>query len=104
MSSKTRRSSSALLKEMVVAVQRTSCPYRAKPSVLSNLKFIVIPTILFFLLSPGLLLTIPPRDMGESYFHTGQTSTTAVCVHGLIYFLLLILIQWMIPSALSCSA
>jgi len=40
-------------------------------------------TLLFILLSPGFLLTIPP--VGKSIFMSGQTSITSVLIHALIY-------------------
>jgi len=39
--------------------------------------------ILFILLSPGLLLTIPP--VGKKLFMSCQTSTVAVFVHALVF-------------------
>lgn len=40
-------------------------------------------TLLFILLSPGFLLTIPP--VGKKVFMSGQTSTTSVFVHALVF-------------------
>lgn len=40
-------------------------------------------TLLFILLSPGFLLTIPP--VGKSMFMSGQTSVSAILVHALIF-------------------
>lgn len=40
-------------------------------------------TLLFILLSPGFLLTIPP--IGKRILMSGQTSLTAVLVHAIIY-------------------
>jgi hypothetical protein len=40
-------------------------------------------TLLFILLSPGFLLTIPP--VGKSLFMSGQTSVSAILVHALIF-------------------
>jgi len=39
--------------------------------------------ILFILLSPGLLFTIPP--VGKNMFMSGLTSTSAVLVHALVF-------------------
>ena len=47
--------------------------------------------LLFILLSPGLLLTIPP--VGKKMFMSGQTSTLAVLVHALIFTVLLYVIK-----------
>ena len=40
-------------------------------------------TLLFILLSPGFLLTIPP--VGKKVFMSGQTSTTSIFVHALVF-------------------
>jgi hypothetical protein len=40
-------------------------------------------TLLFILLSPGLLLTLPP--IGKSFFMTGKTSMIAIIVHALVF-------------------
>jgi hypothetical protein len=48
--------------------------------------------ILFFLLSPGLLLTIP--SAGKKFFRTGKTSLMAVAVHALIFALALYYIDY----------
>ena len=44
-------------------------------------------TILFILLSPGLLLTLPP--VGSKIFMSGKTSTMAVLVHAVVFYILL---------------
>ena len=44
---------------------------------------LIIPTILFVLLSPGMLLTIPPASKG--LFMSGQTTMAAVAVHALVF-------------------
>ncbi len=44
-------------------------------------------TILFVLLSPGMLLTLPP--VGRSIWRSGKTSLIAVLVHAFIFYLLL---------------
>jgi hypothetical protein len=44
-------------------------------------------TLLFVLLSPGLLLTLPP--IGKSFFMTGKTSVMAIIVHTLVFATLL---------------
>lgn len=40
---------------------------------------------LFFVLSPGVLLTIPPGSKG--FFRSGQTSVAAALVHALVFVL-----------------
>lgn len=47
--------------------------------------------ILFILLSPGLLLSIPA--VGGKYFMTGKTSITAVLVHAVVFGLALYLLK-----------
>ena len=44
---------------------------------------LVVPTILFILLSPGMLLTLPPSSRGV--FMSGQTSVSAVLVHAMVF-------------------
>jgi hypothetical protein len=48
--------------------------------------------ILFILLSPGLLLTIPP--VGKKLFMSCQTSTLAVFVHALVFGLALYYVDY----------
>jgi hypothetical protein len=43
--------------------------------------------VLFILLSPGLLLTLPP--VGKKVFMSGQTSYAAVLVHALVFYFVL---------------
>lgn len=43
----------------------------------------VLPTLLFVLLSPGVLLTLPPK--GKGVWMSGQTSLTAVLVHAVVF-------------------
>jgi hypothetical protein len=60
----------------------------------------VIP-ILFILLSPGVLVTIPP--VGKSMFMSRQTSPSAVLVHALIFSGILYAIKtyYMAPSVVT---
>jgi hypothetical protein len=44
--------------------------------------------VLFVLLSPGLLLTLPP--VGKKIFMSNQTSVAAVFVHAIVFYLALI--------------
>ena len=46
---------------------------------------VVVPVVLFVLLSPGLLLTIPPLSRG--LLTSGQTSVMAVLVHAVVFAL-----------------
>jgi hypothetical protein len=43
----------------------------------------LVAVILFILLSPGLLLTLPP---GKKIFMSGQTSVTAILVHTVVFY------------------
>jgi hypothetical protein len=44
-------------------------------------------TLLFILLSPGVLLTLPP--VGSKVFMSGKTSLIAVLVHAVVFYLIL---------------
>ena len=44
-------------------------------------------TLLFILLSPGVLLTLPP--IGGKIFMSGKTSLVAVLVHAVVFYLVL---------------
>ena len=44
-------------------------------------------TLLFILLSPGVLLTLPP--IGGKIFMSGKTSLVAVLVHAVVFYILL---------------
>jgi hypothetical protein len=51
----------------------------------------LVPVLLFILLSPGLLLTLPP--VGKKVFMSGQTSIQAVLVHALVFAAALYLLK-----------
>ena len=44
---------------------------------------LVVPTVLFLLLSPGMLLTIPPGKAG--LFMSGQTSIESILTHTIVF-------------------
>jgi len=44
-----------------------------------------LPTLLFVVLSPGVLLTLPPK--GKGIWMSGQTSLLAVAVHAVVFAL-----------------
>ena len=46
---------------------------------------LIVPALLFILLTPGVLLTLPPGSRGV--FRSGQTSLIAVGVHTLVFAL-----------------
>lgn len=52
---------------------------------------ILVPTLLFIILSPGLLLTIPPQDKG--LFMSGQTSVISILVHSVVFAVLFFLLR-----------
>ena len=47
----------------------------------------LLPVLLFVLLSPGVLLTLPP--VGKKIFMSGQTSLIAVAVHAVVFYVAL---------------
>jgi hypothetical protein len=55
--------------------------------------------VLFALLSPGFLLSIPP--VAGKYFRTGKTSTTAVLVHAVVFGVVLYLLRNYYPQVLA---
>lgn len=55
------------------------------------MKYITL-AILFFLLSPGVLLTLPP--VGKKIFMSGETSITAAFVHAIVFAGLLYLLHY----------
>lgn len=57
---------------------------------------LVVPTILFMLLSPGMLLTLPPSSGGV--FASGQTSVTAVLVHSLVFAIVFAFLRKTFPQ------
>jgi hypothetical protein len=56
---------------------------------------LLVPAALFVLLTPGLLLTIPPKNGG--LFQSGQTSATAVGAHTLVFALLFAFLRGQFP-------
>ncbi len=58
---------------------------------------ILVPLLLFVVLTPGVLLTIPPGSKG--LFMSGQTSTPAVAVHTLVYAVLFAFLRSQFPKA-----
>jgi hypothetical protein len=56
---------------------------------------LIVPAALFVLLTPGLLLTIPPKNAG--LFLSGQTSPAAVGAHTLVFALLFAFLRGQFP-------
>jgi predicted tellurium resistance membrane protein TerC len=57
---------------------------------------IVVPLLLYVVLTPGVLLTLPPGSKGV--FMSGQTSTPAVGVHTLVFAIVFALIRSKFPA------
>ena len=57
---------------------------------------VLVPVLLFIVLSPGLFLTIPPMDGGV--FRSGQTSWQSVIVHAIIFALIYVFLRNMYPQ------
>ena len=57
---------------------------------------LVVPAVLFVILSPGVLLTIPPKSRGV--FMSGQSSITAIGVHTLVFALIFSLLRGQFPT------
>lgn len=57
---------------------------------------IIVPILLFIVLTPGVLLTIPPGSKG--LFMSGQSSTSAVAVHTLVYALVFAFLRSTFPK------
>jgi hypothetical protein len=55
-----------------------------------------VPVVLFVLLTPGILLTIPPGSRGV--FTSGQSSVTAVGVHTLVFALVFSFLRGQFPN------
>jgi hypothetical protein len=55
-----------------------------------------VPAVLFVLLTPGLLLTIPPKNAG--LFLSGQSSAAAVGAHTLVFALLFAFLRGQYPQ------
>jgi len=57
---------------------------------------LVVTTLLFILLSPGILLSIPPGSKG--LFMSGQTSVQAALVHTIVFALVFALLRKQFPQ------
>jgi hypothetical protein len=56
---------------------------------------LIVPAVLFVLLTPGLALTIPPKNGG--LFMSGQTSAAAVGAHTLVFAMLFAFLRGQFP-------
>jgi len=56
----------------------------------------IIPALLFLILSPGMLLTLPAGSKGP--FMSGQTSLLAVLVHALVFAVVFALLRTKFPK------
>ena len=57
---------------------------------------LIVPTVLFVVLSPGMFLTIPGSSKGP--FVSGQTNVTAILIHALIFAIIFALLRKNFPS------
>lgn len=57
---------------------------------------LIVPAVLFILLSPGLLLTLPPGSNGV--FRSGQTSISAIITHALVFALIFAFLRKQFPK------
>jgi hypothetical protein len=57
---------------------------------------LIVTTALFIILSPGLLLTLPPGSSGV--FRSGQTSVAAAVTHSLVFALVFALLRKQFPQ------
>ena len=57
---------------------------------------LVVPVFLFILLSPGLLLSLPPGSGGV--FRSGQTSVAAVITHAIVFALIFAVLRRTFPK------
>ena len=57
---------------------------------------LIVPTVLFLLLSPGILLTIPPG--GKGLFMSGETSLAAILAHTLVFAVIFVLLRNKFPQ------
>lgn len=78
----------------------------AKPGVKEWLFYGGLPLLAFIVISPGMLLTLPPAkncdDKAKMWF-SGQTSFVAVLVHALVFLGLLVAI-WKLGKSLKLAA
>lgn len=56
---------------------------------------LIVPTVLFVLLSPGLLLSVPPQG---KLFMSGQTGVTQVLVHAIVFALVFAFLRMQFPK------
>lgn len=57
---------------------------------------LIVPTVLFMVLSPGILLTLPASSKGP--FISGQTSVAAILTHALVFAVIFALLRKNFPQ------
>ncbi len=57
---------------------------------------LIVPTVLFVMLSPGMLLTLPPGAKGP--FMSGETSITAILTHTIVFALVFAILRKNFPK------
>jgi hypothetical protein len=88
-------SQSAVLFHALVFFLVFSLVARAMKLVLTQTDLIVT-TLLFLILSPGMLLTLPPGSAGV--FRSGQTSLAAATTHALVFAVVFALLRKQFPQ------
>lgn len=58
---------------------------------------LIIPFILFIVLSPGIIMTVPPSSYERRWF-TEETSMQAVIIHGLVFGIIYFFIRRLLPQ------
>ena len=56
---------------------------------------LIVPALLFILLTPGVILTLPPGSSGV--FFSGQTGIVAVMVHAIVFSILFASLRGLFP-------
>ena len=57
---------------------------------------LIVPAVLFLILSPGILLTLPPGSKGV--FRSGQTSIASVVTHALVFAVIFTVLRKKFPA------
>ena len=57
---------------------------------------LIVPVVLFIVLSPGLLLSLPPGSGGV--FRSGQTSIAAIITHAVVFALIFAVLRRTFPK------
>lgn len=80
---------------MLGSAGKATAAFFGQPSVKSWLWFAGLPILAFIVLSPGMMVTLPPAkdcDNNSKFWFSGQTSFVAVLLHSLLFLGLLVAI------------